>query len=212
MARLMSERIDGSRLVILEGQKHSVLSEVPGVVAHEIIRFLRGAGDRADAVGGDLMTTVDDGRFEQGMEARRAVLGAEYVNRALNQDGPLDKEFQRFITEYCWGAIWTDDRMPRRDRSLLTLAMTGALGRMDEFRLHLQGAKRNGVTTAELAALIKQITVYCGVPAGVSCMREVRQAFNLSGKPGSNSEMNSRANSASNSEPARQSQLMEDEP
>jgi 4-carboxymuconolactone decarboxylase len=124
-----------------------------------------------------MTTTAGDGLFEKGAEARRAVLGAEYVDRALNADGPLDQEFQRFITEYCWGAIWTDDRMTRRDRSLMTLAMTGALGRMDEFRLHLEGAKRNGVTTAELAALIKQITVYCGVPAGVSCMREVRQAF-----------------------------------
>jgi 4-carboxymuconolactone decarboxylase len=124
-----------------------------------------------------MTTTAGDGRFEHGMQARRTVLGAEYVDRALNGDGPFDQEFQRFITEYCWGTIWTDDRMTHRDRSLMTLAMTGALGRMEEFRLHLQGARRNGVTTEELAALIKQITVYCGVPAGVSCMREVRQAF-----------------------------------
>lgn len=123
------------------------------------------------------MTTADNSRFERGMETRRAVLGAQYVDRAVNGDGPLDQEFQRFITEYCWGSVWTDDRMTHRDRSLMTLAMTGALGRMDEFRLHLQGAERNGVTTDELAALIKQITVYCGVPAGVSCIREFRQAF-----------------------------------
>jgi 4-carboxymuconolactone decarboxylase len=118
-----------------------------------------------------------DSLYEAGITVRREVLGDAYVDRALAATGSFNHEFQQFITEYCWGAIWSDERLGRRDRSLLTLAMTAALGRMDEFRLHLSGAIRNGVTEPELAAVLKQIGVYCGVPAGVSCLRVLREVL-----------------------------------
>lgn len=118
---------------------------------------------------------------EDGLAVRREVLGAEYVDRALARNGPLDAEFQEFVTDYCWGDVWTDDRLTRRERSLLVLGMTGALGRMNEFEIHTRGALNNGLTTEELAAVLRQIAVYCGVPAGVACagaMRNVVDAPN----------------------------------
>jgi 4-carboxymuconolactone decarboxylase len=109
-----------------------------------------------------------------GMAVRREVLGPEYVDRALARDDEISRDFQAFITEYCWGAIWTDERLPRRERSLLVLGMTAALGRMNEFEAHARGALRNGVTPDELSATLRQITVYCGVPAGVNCAAALR--------------------------------------
>jgi 4-carboxymuconolactone decarboxylase len=113
--------------------------------------------------------------YDRGLQARKEVLGDEYVNAAIGQGDRFDSEFQRFVVEYCWGACWTDDRVSRRDRSLLNLGMTAALGRMEEFELHFKGAMRNGLTEEELKAILTQIAVYCGVPAGVSSFRIARK-------------------------------------
>jgi alkylhydroperoxidase/carboxymuconolactone decarboxylase family protein YurZ len=114
---------------------------------------------------------------EDGLAVRREVLGAEYVDRALARQGPLDEEFQEFVTDYCWGDVWTDERLTRRERSLLVLGMTGAMGRLGEFEIHTRGALNNGVTTDELAAVLRQIAVYCGVPAGVGCAAAMRKVL-----------------------------------
>lgn len=113
--------------------------------------------------------------FERGMEVRRRVLGDAYVDGATEAVDPLTTAFQPFMTSYCWGEIWTDDTLPLRERSLLVLAITAALGRMSEFEIHTRGALRNGITPDELLAALKQITVYAGVPAGVSGLKIMRK-------------------------------------
>lgn len=79
------------------------------------------------------------------------------------------------MVSYCWGEIWTDDSLPLATRSLLVIAMTGALGRMSELEIHTRGALRNGVSPEQLLATLKQITIYCGVPAGVSALKVMRR-------------------------------------
>lgn len=117
---------------------------------------------------------TDYATLDQAMAVRREVLGAAYVERALSRTDPVTAEFQPFMTRFCWGEIWTDERLPRRERSLLVLAMTAALNRMAEFEAHALGALRNGITVDELNAVLRQITVYCGVPAGVNAAAALR--------------------------------------
>ena len=119
----------------------------------------------------------DSSLLAEGMQVRREVLGTAYVDRATAPADDLTVAFQPFMTSYCWGEIWTDDTLPRRDRSMLVLAMTAALGRTAELEAHTLGALRNGVTESELLAVLKQITVYCGVPAGVTALRAMRQVI-----------------------------------
>jgi 4-carboxymuconolactone decarboxylase len=104
---------------------------------------------------------------------RRRVLGDEYVDRrAADADGAA-AEFQDYITSMAWG-VWTrDGPLTTRDRSLLVMAMTAALGRMEEFRLHAGSAARAGVTDEEVDELLFQIAAYCGAPAGVAARRNV---------------------------------------
>lgn len=115
--------------------------------------------------------------LEAGMHVRRQVLGNAYVDAAIAPDDPLTKAFQPFMTSYCWGEIWTDDTLQLRERSMLVLAMTGALGRMNELEIHTRGALRNGVTPDELLAVLKQMTIYAGVPAGVSALKIMRKVI-----------------------------------
>jgi 4-carboxymuconolactone decarboxylase len=106
---------------------------------------------------------------------RRAVLGDAYVDRMTVDVEPAAAEFQDYLTTVAWGVWARGDALTRRDRSLLVMAMTAALGRMEEFRLHAGSAPRTGVTDAELDELLFQIAAYCGVPAGAAAHRALRE-------------------------------------
>ncbi len=107
---------------------------------------------------------------------RRAMLGDAYVDRVTADPDPVAAEFQDYVTSMAWG-VWTrGGALSTRDRSLLVMAMTAALGRMEEFVLHASSTVRTGVTDAELDELLFQIAAYCGVPAGVAARRGVQAA------------------------------------
>mgnify|MGYP001816191380 CR=1 FL=1 len=120
---------------------------------------------------------MDKGRYEKGLAARTAVLGEEYVNQSLRAADDFNREFQELVTEYCWGTCWGDDTLDRKQRSLLNLGMLAALNRMHEFEIHFRGAITNGLSRDQLKAILHQITIYCGVPAGVESFRVARKIF-----------------------------------
>jgi len=102
---------------------------------------------------------------------RRAMLGDAYVDAQAADPNPVMGEFQEYITSMAWGVWARGGALSPRDRSLLVLAMTAALGRMDEFCLHAGATSRTGVTDAELDELLFQVAAYCGAPAGISAKR-----------------------------------------
>ena len=115
--------------------------------------------------------------FEQGLQTRREVLGADYVDRALAQADDFNRPLQEYVTQYCWGDIWNRPGLDRRTRSLLNLAMLTALNRPHELELHIRGALRNGVTREEIREVFLQAGMYCGVPAAVDSFRIARKVF-----------------------------------
>jgi len=108
---------------------------------------------------------TEEERYAAGMTVRRAVLGEAHVDRAAKAITPFNAEFQDLITRYAWGEVWARPGLPRRTRSLLTLALMVSLGRSDELRMHLRAALRIGVTREEIAEVLLQTAIYCGVPA-----------------------------------------------
>jgi 4-carboxymuconolactone decarboxylase len=119
---------------------------------------------------------VDRNAAHEAAEAmRRSILGDEHVDAQMADPNPTMVELQEFITSTAWG-VWTrGGALSTRDRSLLVLAMTAALGRMEEFRLHAGARSRTGVTDDELDELLFQVAAYCGAPAGVAARRAVRE-------------------------------------
>jgi 4-carboxymuconolactone decarboxylase len=121
---------------------------------------------------------MDKSMYDRGLAVRRDVLGNAYVDRALQNTDDFNRDFQRFITQYCWGEAWGDETLSRRERSILNLGMLAALGKMEEFATHVRGALTNGLTPDEIRAVLTQISVYCGVPVGVDCFRVARPIVN----------------------------------
>ena len=116
-------------------------------------------------------------RFNKGLQTRREVLGADYVDASLANADDFSREFQELVTEYCWGAGWGGEALSRRDRSLLNLVMLGALNRGEEFKLHLRGAVTNGCTRYEIKEAIIQLAIYAGFQAVVEAFRNARETF-----------------------------------
>ena len=120
---------------------------------------------------------MDKDRFDKGVAQRSAVLGADYVQRTLDNADEFNRPFQEMMTEFCWGFGWGDETLPPKTRSMLNLTMIAALNRMHEWELHFRGAITNGCTRDELRAVLHQIAIYCGIPAGVECFRIANRVF-----------------------------------
>ena len=115
--------------------------------------------------------------FERGLAIRKEVLGAEFVERSLASADAFNRPMQELTTEYCWGAVWGRDGLPRKTRSMLNLAMISILNRPHELKMHVKGALKNGVTKEEITEILLQVAIYAGIPAGVDAFRIAKEAF-----------------------------------
>ena len=122
---------------------------------------------------------MDKELFDKGLDIRREVLGADYVNKALAtaMADPLMAPLQELVTQYCWGEIWGRPGLERRTRSMINLAMLTALNRPHEVKIHLRGALNNGVSREEIVEVLLQTMIYCGVPAAIDSFRIAKEVF-----------------------------------
>jgi 4-carboxymuconolactone decarboxylase len=121
--------------------------------------------------------TVENSRLTQGLEIRRQVLGADYVNKSIASATEFTRPLQDLVTEYCWGAVWARPGLDRKTRSLLNVAMLTALNHQAELGLHVRGALRNGCSDSEIQEVLLQAAVYCGMPAALDAFRTAQAAL-----------------------------------
>jgi 4-carboxymuconolactone decarboxylase len=124
---------------------------------------------------------MDDDLYNRGMAVRRQVLGDAYVDKATANIDDFNRDFQRLVTEYCWGEVWTRPVLTNKQRSLNNLCMIAALNRAAEFELHVRGALRNGCTIEEIRDALIQVAIYAGIPAGVEAFRIARKVLTEEG-------------------------------
>ncbi|WP_436698575.1 4-carboxymuconolactone decarboxylase [Nocardioides sp. BYT-33-1] len=103
--------------------------------------------------------------YDAGMKVRREVLGDAHVDRAQAATTPFTEDFQALITRFAWGSVWTRPGLDRRTRSVAVLTALIALGHWEELAMHVRAARTNGLSDAEIAEVILQAGIYCGVPA-----------------------------------------------
>ena len=121
-------------------------------------------------------------QFKKGLDVRRAVLGADYVDGSLAKADDFMMAFQEITTEWCWGYAWTRPGLERKTRSMLNLAMLTALNRSPEIKLHTRGAINNGVTVEEIKEVLLHATVYCGIPAGLDAFKAANEVLKEMGQ------------------------------
>jgi 4-carboxymuconolactone decarboxylase len=120
-------------------------------------------------------------QFNKGLDVRRAVLGADYVDGSLAKADDFMMAFQEITTAWCWGYAWTRPGLERKTRSMLNLAMLTALGKPAELKLHVKGALANGVSVEEIKEILLHATVYCGIPAGLDAFKAAHEVLKAEG-------------------------------
>lgn len=117
--------------------------------------------------------------FDEGLKVRYDVAGAEYVDRSLKAgSSDFARPVQEYVTEACWGSIWTRPGLERKTRSLLNIAMLCALNRSTELGVHVRGAMNNGASEVEIRETILQAMGYCGFPAGIEGTKVAERVIN----------------------------------
>ena len=120
---------------------------------------------------------MENDRFERGMKIRREVLGGEHVDAVMGHATTFTRDFQEIITRFAWGDVWSRPGLDRRTRSFITLTALVAMGRHKELKLHVAAARRNGLTPEEIAEVLIQCAVYCGVPAANAAFAIAQQVL-----------------------------------
>jgi 3-oxoadipate enol-lactonase/4-carboxymuconolactone decarboxylase len=156
----LCQRIAGAKSVLLDAAHLSNL-ERPHSFTSAVTEFLL-ANANADLL-------------QNGFKIRRAVLGDEHVDRSIANTTDLNREFQDLITRYAWGTVWTRPGLDIRTRRLLVLAMTAALGRYEEFRMHLRAGLKSGLEVSDLKEVLLQSAIYAGVPAANTAFQIARE-------------------------------------
>jgi len=115
----------------------------------------------------------DKERYERGMSVRRKVLGNAWVDRSMTAKNSFNAEFLDFITRCAWGEVWTRPHFDERTRRILVIGTMMAIGRWEEFRMHVRAAlTEGGFTPDDLKEIILQQAIYCGVPAANHAIKE----------------------------------------
>jgi 4-carboxymuconolactone decarboxylase len=113
--------------------------------------------------------------YDKGMKTRRKVLGDEWVDRSLETLTPFNEEFQDLITRYAWNEIWNRPGIPHKVRRMIVIAQMVALGRWEEYQLHVRAALASGELDADdIKEVLLQSAIYCGVPAANHAFKDAR--------------------------------------
>ncbi|MFF1281426.1 4-carboxymuconolactone decarboxylase [Streptomyces sp. NPDC058299] len=205
-ARTLVAGIPDARLAVVPGASHLVPVEQPAAVTDLLVHHFSSAWQQSFDTGQNVLPGApavpvpaappqaapvaeiapaavpaqaagQPDRYGTGLKVRREVLGDAHVDRALAEADEFSGDFQEFVTRYAWGEIWDRPGLDRRTRSCITLTALVAGGHQEELAAHTRAALRNGLTPHEIAEVLLQAAVYCGVPAANRAFRVAREVI-----------------------------------
>jgi len=124
---------------------------------------------------------LDFVRFDQrdtitkGFEVRRRVLGGAHVDKSIAGTTDFTREFQDLITRYAWGEIWSRPLLDDRTRRMIVLALMAAMGRWEEFRMHLNAGLTHELEDCDVKEVLLLVALYAGLPAANTAFHYAQQ-------------------------------------
>jgi len=93
--------------------------------------------------------------------------------------GEFAPEFARLNDDILFGEVWSrKDKLSLRDRSLVTVVSLMSQGLVDSsFRYHLENARKNGITRAEIAEILTHAAFYAGWPKAWAAFRMAKEVW-----------------------------------
>ena len=116
-----------------------------------------------------------DSKINRGLQTRKSVLGQEHLDKVRASTTALDESFQEFITEYAWGKVWSNSKLSKRERSMLTLVILASQGSYEEFKLHVKASKNTKTSAEDMIEAMMHVAVYAGVPKANSAIKIIKE-------------------------------------
>ncbi len=163
LVKSMADAIPNAEYALIDNVGHIPCVEAPHEIFKYIVEF----------------TFYQDTKtlYERGMITRRAVLGNAHVDRAEANKTDFDTDFQEYITNSAWGAVWSRPTLTRRERSMITIAVLATLGHHEEVEMHLRATKNTGATIEDIKEVLLHIGIYAGVPVSNLAYKLAKKVF-----------------------------------
>jgi 3-oxoadipate enol-lactonase/4-carboxymuconolactone decarboxylase len=166
MLRHIADGVVHGRLVVLPGVSHLA----PAQAAEDVARLIT---EHTITVPPASQTAAEARAI--GMRIRREVLGDEYVSAVVPY--AAGAPIQDLIARHAWNDVWARPGLDRKTRSVISVVALVSRAHHEELALHLQGARNNGWTDEEIAEILLQCAIYCGVPEANAAFRVARRTL-----------------------------------
>ncbi len=113
----------------------------------------------------------DNPRFDQGVEVMTKLFGRAPDPAVLGSD------FMQVTAANLFGDIWSRPGLKIEERSMITIAALTVLGRENELKTHLMGAKNLGFSREKIEEMMLHLAHYGGWPTGVAGLRKVEEVY-----------------------------------
>ena len=178
LVKAMADKIPYAQYIEIEGVGHIPCVETPSVVAAHILNFVNTEDLKLTLQATPPLEAGGQTLYELGMKTRRSVLGDAHVDRAEANKTDFDKDFQEYITNSAWGAIWSRPGLTKRERSMITIAVLAALGHEEELAMHFRATRNTGASEEDVKEVLLHIGIYAGVPVTNGAMKIAKEVFN----------------------------------
>ncbi len=91
--------------------------------------------------------------------------------------GDFSPKLVQLTDDVLFGDVWERTELSKRDRSLVTVAALIAGGNTEQLTFHLNRARENGLTEAELIETITHLAFYAGWPKAMSAITVAKAVF-----------------------------------
>ena len=187
LVKAMADKIPNAQYIEIEGVGHIPCVETPSIVAAHILNFINTEDLKLTLQATSPLGAGGLGQgqtlYELGMRTRRLVLGDAHVDRAEANKTDFDKDFQEYITNSAWGAIWSRPGLTKRERSMITIAILAALGHEEELAMHFRATRNTGASEEDVKEVLLHISIYAGVPVTNGAMKIAKEVFGSPSTP-----------------------------
>ena len=103
--------------------------------------------------------------YEKGYKQFAAMVGEENIEALVARFKAVCPDFGTEVVTVVGGRTWTRQGIDLKTRSLCSICVLAALGRVNALKLNFRMALRNGATPEEIFEALFQVAVYAGFPA-----------------------------------------------
>lgn len=121
--------------------------------------------------------TAEEERFAAGSAIQQPLYGNEIKEALAGLPGNMGEDAARFLTEFCFGDIYTRSGLDVKTRELLAIGILVTTGNMQTLQSHIAGSIRAGNSPETVTAAIIQCMPYVGFPNALNALKVLKDTL-----------------------------------